>query len=91
MKLSEIRATSSAEWAHQERSALLTMWQALAARQGRLPEIDWRSSLQAQHLNSVHALNAARQADDLPPWNRLPRLAAVLTPSGREYEMLWSE
>jgi hypothetical protein len=75
----------------------LTMWQALAARQGRLPKIDWRSSLQAQHLNSVHALNAARQADqaddDVPPWQRLPRLAAVLLPrgSGREYEMLWRE
>ena len=70
----------------------LTMWQALAARRGRLPEIDWRSSLQAQHLNSVSRVNAARQADDdVPPWQRLPRLAAVLLPggSGREYEMLW--
>ena len=71
----------------------LTMWRALAARRGRLSEIDWRSSLPAQHLNSVQGVNAARQADDLPPWNRLPRLAAVLMPrgSGREYEMLWSE
>ena len=69
----------------------LTMWRALAARRGRLPEIDWRSSLQAQHLNSVQAVNTARQADDVPPWQRQPRLAAVLTPSGREYEMLWTE
>ena len=70
-------------------TARLTMWRALAARRGRLAEIDWRSSLQAQHLNGVQGVNAARQAADLPPWNRLPRLAAVLTPSGREYEMLW--
>ena len=70
----------------------LTMWQALAARQGRLPEIDWRSSLQAQHLNSVQGVNAARQADDdVPPWQRQPRLAAVLLPRGEggsDYEML---
>ena len=72
-------------------TARLTMWRALAARRGRLSDVDWRSSLQAQHLNSVQGVNAARQADDLPPWNRLPRLAAVLTPSGREYEMLWTE
>ena len=67
----------------------LTMWRALAARRSRLPEIDWRSSLQAQHLNSVQGVNAARQADDVPPWQRAPKLAAVLTPRGSEYEMSW--
>ena len=69
----------------------LTMWRALAARRSRLPEIDWRSSLQAQHLNSVQGVNAARQTD-VPAWQRAPKLAAVLMPrgsSGREYEMLW--
>ena len=92
MKLSEIRATSSAEWAHQERSALLTMWRALAARRSRLPEVDWRALSQAQHLNGVQGVNAARQADDdVSPWHRAPKVAAVLMPSGREYEMLWSE
>lgn len=68
----------------------LTMWRALAARRPRLA-VEWRSSLQAQHLNSVQGVNAARQADDVPPGNRLPRLAAVLMPSGREYEILWTE
>ena len=71
----------------------LTMWRALAARRGRLSDVDWRSSLQAQHLNGVQGVNAARQAADVPPWQRAPRLAAVLMPrgSGREYEMLWTE
>ena len=71
----------------------LTMWRALAARRGRLSDVDWRSSLQAQHLNGVQGVNAARQAGDVPAWQRAPRLAAVLMPrgSGREYEMLWSE
>ena len=71
----------------------LTMWRALAARRGRLSDVDWRSSLQAQHLNGVQGVNAARQAADVPPWQRAPRVAAVLMPrgSGREYEMLWTE
>ena len=61
------------------------MWRALAARRGRLAEIDWRSSLQAQHLNSVQGVNAARQAeDDVQQWLRSPRLAAVLIPRGSE-------
>lgn len=70
----------------------LTTWRALAARRSRLSEIDWRASLQAQHLNSVQGVNTARQADDVP-WQRAPRLAAVLLPrgSGSEYEMLWGE
>ena len=46
----------------------LTMWRALAARRGRLSDVDWRSSLQAQHLNGVQGVNAARQAADVPPW-----------------------
>ena len=68
----------------------LTMWRALAARQGPLPKIDWRSSLQAQYLNGVQGVNAARQADDVPAWQRAPKVAAVLMPrgsSGREYEI----
>ena len=69
----------------------LTVWRALAARRGRLSEIDWRSSLQAEHLNTVQRVNAARQAADVPPWQRAPMVAAVLMPrgSGREYEMSW--
>ena len=70
----------------------LTMWRALAARRGRLAEIDWRSSLQAQHLNGVQGVNAARQCDQ-PSYARLPKLSAVLMPrgrGGRHYEMLWT-
>ena len=69
----------------------ITMWRALAARQGRLPRGDERSSLQAEHLNTVQRVNTARQAADVPPWQRAPRVAAVLMPrgSGRQYEMLW--
>ena len=71
----------------------LTMWRALAARRAPLPKIDWRSSLQAQYLNSIQSVNTARQADAVPAWQRAPKAAAVLIPrgSGREYEMLWSE
>ena len=69
----------------------LTMWRALAARRCRTSGIDWRALSQARHLNSVQGVNAARQADDVPPWQRAPKLAAVFLPrgSGREYEMLW--
>ena len=66
-------------------------WRALAARRAPLPKIDWRSSLQAQYLNSIQSVNTARQADDVPPWQRAPKVAAVLMPrgsSGREYEIL---
>ena len=71
-------------------SEILTAWRALAARRSRLPEVDWRALSQAQHLNSVQGVNAARQADDdVSPWHRAPKVAAVLMPSGREYEMSW--
>jgi hypothetical protein len=70
----------------------LAVWRALAARR-RVTTIDVRVSHQAVHLNTVQAVNTARHDDDCAPWQRQPKLGAVLMPrySGRAFEMTWGE